>query len=110
MSWVFLAGAIVFEVAATMSLRLAAAGRRWLYGLVAAGYVISYALLSLTLAAGMALGVAYGIWTAAGVALTAVLGRVMFGEKFTWVMSVGVVLIMIGVVMVETGSGVPSLP
>lgn len=104
MSWVFLSLAIVFEVAATMSLRMAAAGRRWLYLLVAAGYFTSYAFLSLALTAGMALGVAYGIWTATGVALTAILGRVLFGEKFTWVMSVGVVLIMVGVIMVETGS------
>lgn len=104
MSWLFLVLAIAFEVTATMSLRVAAAGRRGLYALVAVGYVISYGFLSLALAAGMALGVAYGIWTAAGVALTAVLGRVFFGEKFTWVMSVGVVLIMVGVVMVETGS------
>ncbi|AIT59994.1 DMT family transporter [Corynebacterium doosanense] len=103
MSWLFLALAIAFEVSATMSLRMAAAGRRWLYLLVAAGYVTSYVFLSLTLTAGMALGVAYGIWTATGVALTAILGRVFFGEKFTWVMSVGVVLIMIGVIMVETG-------
>lgn len=104
MSWLYLSLAIVFEVTATMSLRMAAGGRRWLYSIVIVGYVTSYAFLSLTLAAGMALGVAYGIWTAVGVALTALLGRVLFKEHFTWVMGLGVALVIGGVLMVELGA------
>lgn len=104
MSWFYLSLAILFEVTATMSLRMAAAGRRWLYSVVAVGYVVSYAFLSLTLASGMALGVAYGIWTAVGVALTAILGRLFFKEHFTGVMALGVALVMAGVLMVEIGA------
>lgn len=47
------------------------------------GYVGAFVLLSATLRTGMALGVAYGIWAAAGVALTAVLGRILFKEALT---------------------------
>ena len=36
---------------------------------VAIGYLAAFAFLSLTLSAGMGLGVAYGIWAASGVAL-----------------------------------------
>ena len=64
----FLVGAIVFEVAGTTFLRLAVDDRRWYAG-VGVGYVVAFVMLTLTLAAGMPLGVAYGIWAAAGVAL-----------------------------------------
>ena len=71
LSWTLLVAAILSEVGATLSLKVAATGRpRW-YAAVAAGYIAAFGMLSLALNEGMALGVAYGIWAAAGVALTA---------------------------------------
>lgn len=52
----------------------------------------------------MPLGVAYGLWTACGVALTAVLARILFKQSLTWLMSLGVIAIMCGVVLVELGA------
>jgi small multidrug resistance pump len=52
----------------------------------------------------MALGVAYGIWGASGVALTAILSTFLFGEAFTVAMGAGLLLIIAGVLLVETGS------
>lgn len=103
MAWVYLAVAIVFEVVAALSLRMAVSSRAAWYGLVAVGYVTAFVLLTFSLAAGMLLSVAYGVWTAAGVALTAVLGRFLFKEPFTWIMAFGVALIMGGVLLVELG-------
>lgn len=104
-AWLFLAGAIVSEVAGTLSLRMVAAGRKaWLAG-VLVGYLVAFSMLVLTLAEGMALGVAYGIWAASGVALTAVLSRFLFREPLTWVMGLGIVLIVGGVLLIETGAG-----
>ncbi|WP_424346539.1 DMT family transporter [Kocuria sp. CH-021] len=104
MAWVFLAAAILTEVAGTLSLRTAARGRpRW-YAAVVAGYVVAFTCLSLALAEGMALGVAYGIWSAAGVALTALAGRLLFREPFTWVTAAGVALIVGGVLLIELGA------
>lgn len=103
MAWLFLIGAIVCEVGGTLALRMAAVGRRAWFAAVGAGYVLAFGMLTLALAQGMALGVAYGIWAAAGVALTAVLGRVLFAEPFTWVMGLGVVLIIGGVLLIEVG-------
>ena len=40
--WVYLAGAILVEVASTLALRAAAAGRRRWYALVVPGYVVSF--------------------------------------------------------------------
>jgi small multidrug resistance pump len=103
-AWVFLVVAILTEVAATLGLQAAVKGSRWWYLLVGAGYVVAFTMLSLSLAEGMPLGVAYGIWTAAGVALTAVLGRVIFKQPFTWVMALGVALIAGGVLLIELGA------
>jgi small multidrug resistance pump len=52
----------------------------------------------------MALGVAYGIWAAAGVALTAVASRIFFKETITAVMMVGLGLIIGGVLLIELGA------
>jgi small multidrug resistance pump len=102
-AWLFLVVAILTEVTATLALQAAVKGSRWWYLLVAVGYVIAFAMLSLSLGEGMPLGVAYGIWTAAGVALTAVLGKVIFKQPFTWIMALGVALIMGGVLLIEAG-------
>jgi small multidrug resistance pump len=104
MAWLFLIGAIIFEVAGTLSLRMAVTTKKLWYISVVAGYLLAFALLALTLANGIALGVAYGIWTAAGVALTAVLGRFLFDEPFTWLMGLGIVLIIGGVLLIELGN------
>ena len=103
MMWLFLAGAVVFEVFGTASLRLAV-DKKWWYLGVAVGYILAFAMLSLTLAEGMPLGVAYGIWAACGVVLTAALSAVLFGEAFTAMKISGVVLIAAGVAVVEVGS------
>lgn len=104
MAWLFLVGSIATEVAATLSLRVASGGRpRW-YAAVVTGYALAFTCLSLALAHGMGLGVAYGIWSAAGVALTAVAGRLLFHEPLTWVMAAGVALIVGGVLLIEVGA------
>jgi small multidrug resistance pump len=103
MAWMLLAAAIVSEVFGTMSLRLAVGRRLWYLG-VALGYLSAFSLLSLALSHGIPLGAAYGIWAAAGVALTALLSRVLFKEPFTWLMRLGVVLIIGGVLLIETGT------
>lgn len=106
MSWLFLLGAILVEVAASRALR-ASDGlrrRRWVLP-VAVGHVVAFGFLSLALRAGMAVGVAYGTWAAVVVSLTAVLARVMFGEPLTNVTAAGSALIAGGVVLVEFGSG-----
>ena len=105
MSWLFLALSIILEVTGTLSLRMAVVSRRAWYVVVAVAYVLAFTFLSAALDAGMPLGVAYGVWTALGVVLTALLGKVLFKEPFTPVMWLGVGLIMAGVLLVELGAG-----
>jgi small multidrug resistance pump len=102
-TWVYLASAILIEITATLALRAASAGRRGWYVVVVAGYGTSFALLSLALHEGLGIGVAYGIWTAVGVALTALLGRWLFSEPLSRTMLLGIALIVAGVVLLEVG-------
>lgn len=104
MAWLFLIGAIVFEVAATLSLRMATHGKKLWFAGVAIGYLAAFGFLTLTLNAGMGLGVAYGIWAASGVALTAILSKLLFDEPFTWIMGAGIALVIGGVLLVELGA------
>lgn len=102
-TWLLLAAAIACEVAATLSLK-AALDRPALYVVVVTGYALSFGLLAVVLRRGMPLGIAYGIWSACGVALTTVLSTLLLGEAFTPLMGLGVVLVIGGVLLVETGA------
>ena len=102
-AWLALGGAIVSEVSATLALRQAL-NHPGFYVIVGIGYALAFILLSLTLKAGMPLGVAYGLWGALGVALTAVLSMLVFGEPITVLVALGIALIMAGVLLVEIGA------
>lgn len=99
-----LALAIVLEVAATLAFRAADGfGRPWWLLMVVPGYVGSTMLLSVVLKRGMGVGVAYGIWSAVGVALTALAAAILFTEPLTPVSVAGIGLVIVGVLMVELG-------
>ena len=102
-AWPALGGAIISEVSATLALRQAL-NQPGFYVMVGIGYALAFILLSLTLKAGMPLGVAYGLWGALGVALTAVLSMLVFGEPITVLVALGIALIMAGVLLVEVGA------
>ena len=102
MSWLALFGGILFEVFSTLGLR-ASDGfrkRRWIAP-VLIGYVGSFTLIWLALRLGMPVGVAYGVWSACGVALVALLARLLFAEPLTPVMLAGIGLIIAGVLTIE---------
>lgn len=104
MEWVYLVAAILCEVAGTLSMRVAAVtDRRWYAGTVV-GYLAALGFLTMALRLGMPLGVGYGIWAAAGVALTAVASKVLFDEALTRVMAAGLALIVVGVLLIELGA------
>jgi small multidrug resistance pump len=106
MTWLLLIGAIVTEVAATLSLRASEGLRkkRWIAP-VAVCYITAFTFLTFALNEGMPVGIAYGIWAASGVALTAIGARIFFKERLTVRMIAGIVLIAVGVLVIELGSG-----
>jgi len=104
MAWAFLVAAILSEVAASLSLKAAADGRKRWYAVVVVGYGLAFTSLTLALEAGLGIGVAYGIWVAAGVALTAIASRILFKEPLTKLMGLGIALVGAGVLLVELGA------
>ncbi len=104
MSWAALIGAIVIEVSATMAFRASEGLRKKAWApAVIGGYLVSFTLFSVALRHGIPVGVAYGIWSATGIALAAVLARIVFSEPLTRTMAAGIALIAVGVLLVELG-------
>ena len=105
-TWLLLGAAIVLEVSATLSLHLMTEHAAWVI-LVVIGYVGAFISLSLLLRVGAPIGLVYGVWAASGVALTAILAAVLFGDPLTWVMALGIALVIGGVLIVEIGATSP---
>jgi small multidrug resistance pump len=101
--WLYLGGAVVAEVSATLALKAALETPGW-YVLVVAGYAAAFFLLTVCLRLGMSISVAYGAWGAGGVTATALLSAAIFDEPLTWLMGFGIALILAGVITVEAGS------
>jgi small multidrug resistance pump len=105
MPWLFLAGAIITEVIATTALKLSEGFTRLIPSIVVVvGYVAAFGMLSQALTRGMAIGVAYGVWAAAGVALVAIVGAAFLGEGMTLVQVGGIALVIAGVLALELGA------
>ncbi len=104
MQYAFLIAAIIAEVVATLSLRVAAMGRTTFYVAVAVGYIVAFLSLLVALRQGLPLGIAYGIWAASGVALTAIASKYILSEPLTRRMLTGITLIVAGVLLLELGA------
>lgn len=100
--WWALVGAIIIEVAATLALRASDGFRKkvWLVPVIL-GYVASFTMLSWSLSLGMPVGIAYGVWSACGLALVAVIARYLFAEPLTWIMVLGIAFIIAGVLTID---------
>jgi small multidrug resistance pump len=103
--WLYLCAAIVSEVAATSALKAADGFRRpWPSVLVVLGYSVSFYFLSLTLRT-IPVGIAYAVWSGVGVALIALAGWVLYGQRLDGWAVAGMVLIVAGVALLQLSSG-----
>jgi len=101
MPWIQLAVAIIAEVIGTTCLKLSAGLTRPLPTIgVAVAYGLSFWLLSRTLDT-IPVGVAYAIWSGAGVTLIAAIGWALLGQKLDVAAFVGMGLIVAGVVVLN---------
>jgi small multidrug resistance pump len=105
MHWLYLAIAILSEVAGSSALP-AAQGFRNLGPsiIVVAGYASAFYFLSLTLEA-IPLGVAYAVWSGVGIALISLAGWVFYRQTLGAVELAGICIIGVGVVILKFGSG-----
>ena len=96
--WLYLAAAIVFEVAGTTSMKLAQGFTRPLPSvLIFVFYALAFVALTLTLKK-MDISVAYSVWSGVGTALIAAIGFFWFQEPLTPVRLACIALIVIGIV------------
>jgi len=101
MQWVFLAVAIVSEVIGTSALKASEGfSRLWPSVIVVAGYTSAFYFLSLTIKI-IPVGVAYAIWSGAGVALIALIAWVLYGQSLDLPAIIGMSLIVAGVVILN---------
>ncbi|WP_158883460.1 DMT family transporter [Amycolatopsis anabasis] len=105
MAYLFLLAAIVTEVTGTIATRFSDGFTKPVPSAVAVvGVVGAYVLLSLALARGMSLGVAYGVWAAVGVAAVTLIGALFLGDELTLVQTGGIALVIGGVLALELGA------
>lgn len=96
--WLFLAGAIILEVAGTTSMKLSEGFTRIVPSvLMVALYAASFFVLALALKK-VDVSVAYAVWAGMGTALIAVIGIYFFHEPLSLIKVISIVLIIIGVV------------
>ena len=101
MSYLYLAIAIVAEVIGTSALKAAEGFTRPLPSLVVVvGYAAAFYFLSLALKV-IPVGIAYAIWSGAGVALITLIGWVVFRQRLDAAALAGVALIVAGVVVIQ---------
>jgi small multidrug resistance pump len=100
MPWVLLMAAIATEVASTLALRGSDGFSRLVPSIITVvGYVASFVLLAIVLKS-LPVGIVYAIWSAVGIALVAVFGKIIFNDPVPPLAMVGMVLIVGGVTLV----------
>ena len=101
MSYVYLIIAIAAEVVATSALKASDGLTKPRSVLVlAVGYGVAFYFLSLTIRT-IPVGVAYGIWSAIGIVLIAAIGAVWFRQPLDLPATIGLGLIVTGVIVVN---------
>lgn len=102
--WIFLSIAIISEVVATSALKASESfSRLWPSLIVIAGYASAFYFLSITLKT-IPVGVAYAIWSGAGIALIALIAWIFFEQSLDIPAIIGLLLIVVGVVVINVFS------
>jgi len=102
--WYCLAGAIMLEIAGTMSMKLSQGFTRTLPSvLLFVFYGVSFALMTVAVKK-IDVSVSYAIWSGAGTATIVLIGVFWFREVLTWIQVASIVLIVAGVIGLRVGA------
>lgn len=106
LSWIYLAGAITFEIIATSALKAAEGFTKPLpTAIVVVGYVTAFYCLSVALRT-IPMGIAYAIWSGIGIVVISVIGYVVYRQRLDLPALLGIVLIIAGIIVINTFSSV----
>ncbi|MFD1702421.1 DMT family transporter [Methylopila henanensis] len=101
MNWLYLTAAILCEVFATSAMKTTEGFTRLGPSILTIlGYAVAFYFLSLTLRT-IPIGVAYAVWSGAGIVLISLVGWLAFGQKLDAPAIAGVGLIVAGVVVLN---------
>ena len=105
MPWLLLGIAITGEVIGTTALKASEGFSRWGFSLLSVlSYAFSFYFLAIVLKV-VPVGIAYAIWSGAGVAMTTIIGVFLFGQKLDFYAYLGIGLIVAGVCVLNLLSG-----
>jgi small multidrug resistance pump len=105
MTWIYLALAILLEVAGTTCMKLSDGFTKMVPSiLLFVFYTLSFGMLTLALKR-IDVSVAYAVWSGVGTALIATIGVLWFKEPMTALKLISLALIIIGVVGLNLGGG-----
>ncbi|OAB75514.1 DMT family transporter [Paenibacillus crassostreae] len=97
-AWIFLALAILFELSGTISMKISHGFTRpWASVFMFIFYGISFTSLNYALTS-IKVGVAYAIWSGAGIILIFLAGMIFFDEKISLASVLWVTVIIVGIV------------
>ncbi len=97
-AWMFLVGAICFEIAGTLLLKLSDGFSKWQWCLSSiACYWASFAMITPALK-DLPVGVVYAIWAGMGIVGVTAFGIILFGERLAMAQYGCVGLILVGAV------------
>ena len=102
--WFCLAGAIVLEIAGTVSMKMSQGFTRTLPSvLIFVFYAASFALMTVAVKK-IDMSVSYAIWSGVGTATIALIGVYWFRESLTLMQVASIVLIVTGVIGLRAGA------
>ncbi|MGB3275026.1 MAG: multidrug efflux SMR transporter [Castellaniella sp.] len=103
-SWIYLSIAIVAEVIATSALKVSDGFSRPLPSTITViGYGLAFYLLALALKT-IPVGIAYAVWSGAGIVAIALIGYFIFGQTLDTPALIGIGLILAGVLVLNVFS------
>lgn len=103
-SWIYLTIAIVAEVVATSALKASMGFTRPIpAAITVAGYALAFYLLALALKT-IPVGIAYAVWSGAGIVAIAAIGYFFFGQALDAAGMIGIALILAGVLVLNVFS------
>jgi small multidrug resistance pump len=98
MSWIYLIGAILLEVAGTVSMKLSNGMTKTLPTiLMFVFYAACFGIFSLALKK-IEVGTAYAVWSGIGISLITVIGIIFFEDHLSLLKVVSIILIMLGII------------
>lgn len=103
MAWAYLLAAITFEVFGTLSLKASDGFSKVLPSLgVVVGYAAAFVLMAQAMKE-LQVGVTYAVWSGLGIIGATVGSYVLFGESISRVTLLGMTVVIVGILIMNSG-------